>query len=464
MLYRPQICEKKEGTFLLGKTVCAHAHAVLDKPIFKELFLGHAYRLSTLDIFKTEELVFKIGDAAVPPLAGHAYAVNVEVGGVCVAAKSEKDLIYGFMLLLDGVVCEEKGVAKIPCFYAAATPHLACRMVHFCVFPDTELWELQKFIRYAGALCYTHLVLEFWGMFRYETEPKLAFGHALTKEALFPVLQEARDLGMEIVPMLNHWGHASGARVMHGKHSALDNDPSLAYLFSGDGWRWAIERPATRALLRELRRELIALCGEGSYFHIGCDEAYGFRFTEESMGEMCAYFSSLADELAEENRRAIIWGDMFLYRHPEYIAENGYDANAPTPEAEQRMLSMLDRRLLIADWQYNVKKYPVETSLLFKKEGFSLLTCPWDQSTDIECCVRTVVENGLDGVMHTTWHTLSAGFHQVLRTALLAMQGGFCEGFVVHTGAAALLRKVYFVDGDYTKAGWAKREIGVITG
>ena len=461
-MYCPNIYEEREGSFVLPQNAHAVAHPVLDHPVIKELFLGHAFRLSSLTLSPTDELIFRLGNAATPPLAGEAYAVSVEKDGACVCAKGEKELIWGLMMLLDAMVCEEKGVVRIPCFYAAMTPRLSCRMVHFCVFPDTELWELKRFVRYAGALCYTHLVVEFWGMLRYESEPKLSWRHAFTKEELAPVLEEARALGMEIVPMLNHWGHATGSRVMHGKHSALDNDPSLAYLFSADGWRWAIERDATRSLLRELRRELTALCGEGSYFHIGCDEAYGFRFTEESMREMCAYFASLADELTAEGRRPILWGDMLLHAHPDYIAENRYDANAPTAEAEKRMLSLLDRRFLIADWQYNIKKYPVETSLLLQKEGFEVMVCPWQTNADIDCCVKTAAENNLYGVMHTTWHTLSAELHQVLRTALLAMQGGFKEGFVVHTGAAALLRKVFFVDGDYEKAGWAKHEIGVI--
>lgn len=462
MMYHPNVYEEKAGAYILPPTVCAKANGALCKPIFKEFFSGHAFRLSHLETQMTDALVFLAGEAKEPSLNGEDYAVNVEPTGFCVKGKTERDLIYGFMMLLDAMVCEKRGEVKIPCFFAAHTPKTACRMVHFCVFPDTELWEIEKFVRYAGALCYTHLVIEFWGTFRFACEPTFSWKNAYTKEELAPILVMARDLGMEIVPMLNHWGHASGSRVMHGKHASLDTDPTLACYFSPDGWRFSIEREETRALLKKLRGELIELCGEGSYFHIGCDEAYGFRFTDESMKEMCDYFASLADDLAKENRRALIWGDMFLYKHPEYIEENRYDANAPTLAAEEQMLARLDRRLLIADWQYNVQKYPVETSLLFQKHGFDVICCPWQNATDIAHCVRTVEENGLCGVMHTTWHTLSAEMHQVLRTALLSIQGGFNEGFVVHTGAAALLRKVYFADGDYRRAGWAKHEVGVI--
>ena len=269
---------------------------------------------------------------------------------------------------------------------------------------------------------------------------------------------------MEIIPMFNHWGHASASRVLHGKHVVLDNDPSLAYLFSPDGWRWAIEKTEVKALLRSIRKELIDLCGEGSCFHIGCDEAYGFTFTDENMRTMCAYFSELADELESVGRRALIWGDMFLCKNTkQYQDKNRYDANAPSEQAEKFMLEHLDRRLIIADWQYNITVYPVETSVLFQEQGFDVITCPWEQTGDIEHCVKTVLDHNLSGIMHTTWHTLSAHYQQVARTAVLAVQGEYRNPNALRPLAASLLRKVYFANGDYKRSGWAKQEIGVIT-
>jgi len=463
MIYHPTNYVKKDGFFVLPTTLCAEAHPVLNKPVLREIFFGHAFHLSSLDVAPTDALVFRAGSAQAPDLCDCDYAVNVEETGICITARTEKDLIRGFLLLLDAMESDRAGEVKIPCFSCAETPRVACRMVHFCIFPDTELWEVQKFVRFAGALRYTHLIVEFWGMLRYDTLGALAWEHAFSKEELAPILKEARDLGMEIIPMFNHWGHATASRAMHGKHVVLDNDPSLAYLFSPDGWRWAIEREEVRTLLRAVRKELIELCGKGSYFHIGCDEAYGFTFTEENMRTMCDYFSALADELESEGRRTLIWGDMFLYKHPHYHEETRYDANAPTAEAEKFMLSLLDRRLIVADWQYNVNAYPVETSLLFQSEGFKVITCPWEKTRDVEHCVKTVIDHDLHGIMHTTWHTLSAHYPQVMRTALLSIEGEYRSPNSLHTLTAALLRKVYFTNGDYRRSGWAKQEIGVIT-
>lgn len=464
MLFKPKHFVQEEGSFILSEKTVAVSNPILDKPVLKDFFYGHAFHLSTLEITPTDELTFRIGTADAPTLGENDYAIHVSKTGVCVVGKTEHDLIYGYLQLLDSIVCEKPNRIEIPCFTAAEKPRVACRMVHFCVFPETELWELQKFIRFAGALRYTHFIIEFWGMLRYDVLGALGWHHAFTKKELAPILQEARDLGMQIIPMFNHWGHASASRVMHGKHVVLDNDPSLAYLFSEDGWRWAIEREEVKTLLRQIRAELIDLCGEGDYFHIGCDEAYNFRFTEENMKYMCGYFAAIADELAEVGRETILWGDMFLYRHhPHYAKENVYDANAPTAEAEKYLLSLLDRRLIIADWQYNVQTYPVETSLLFKKEGFRVITCPWQKTADVENCAKTVLEHDLFGIMHTTWHTLSAEYRQVARSAILAVQGEHRSPDSLHTLTAMVLRKVYFTNGDYKKSGWAKYEIGVIT-
>lgn len=134
-----------------------------------------------------------------------------------------------------------------------------------------------------GTLKYTHIVLEFWGMYKYDCLKELSWEQAFSKEEIRPLIQTANDLGMEIILMINHWGHASQCRQMYGKHTVLSQNPKLQYLFSDDGWRWNINTPKTKELLRKIRSELIELCGNGEYFMIGCDEADGFGFSESDL-------------------------------------------------------------------------------------------------------------------------------------------------------------------------------------
>jgi len=334
-------------------------------------------------------------------------------------------------------------------------------MVHICIFPETELWELQRFVRCCGALKYTHIIFEFWGMLRYDCLRELAWQHAYTKEQIAPIIDEAKALGMEVIPMFNHWGHASAGRVIYGKHVVLDQDPTLQSYFSEDGWCWDIRKPKVRDLLRQIRRELIEICGDGRYFHIGCDEAYNFEMTEENIDFLCEFINEIANELRDCNRRAIVWGDMFLYRKGTYNPNNKYACNAPSEEVERMMLARLNRELIIADWQYDAKEAPVETAAVFADAGFDCLLCPWDRGIlPMRAVIRTVKEQTLMGVLHTTWHTLSAGMPYVTIAAAGAWESGDrYEHRKARTDTAALLRKIMPACGIYERAGWSKIQV-----
>ena len=467
MIFDPKISILSGGYFRIPKQVRATAHPCLDRDVIRDFWHGFTFRTTTLTVTAADTTFFRIGSTEPIPLDGHAYSIHVDENGVCISAEDERDLRLGMMTLLDRIRMIDEGdlsVCVIDCCQIKDSPTIQTRMVHFCIFPETKLWEIQKFIRFSAALKYTHLILEFWGMLQYDCLKELSWEHAFTKAEIRPLIAEAKALGLEIVPMFNHWGHASASRVMHGKHVVLDQSPQLQYLFSDNGWCWDIRSARVRALLGEIRRELIELCGDGEYFHIGCDEAYGFDMTKkEARDALCAYVNEISAELKRQGRRAIAWGDMFLCKRPSYNPKNAYVCNAPTPEAEADMLARLSRDVIIADWQYDATEAPVETAFVFRDAGFDTLLCPWDRSVDkLNSCLSTVKDARLYGLLHTTWHTLSKGMPYVMLAAL----GGFesIEGIRasrVASKAASLLRKVYFADGDYEKSGWAKSQIRI---
>ncbi len=464
MIFNPQNIVKTHGTFTFCGNVNATSHPSLNKDILKTFWQNFTFQSSALSICESDEFIFLLGNAKPLSLDGCEYSINVEPDGICVCAENEKNLIRGFMTLLDrfhAIDGEEGLVIEAECCQIKGKPVVQNRMVHFCIFPDTELWELKRFIRFCGALKYTHVVLEFWGMLKYDCMKELSWRHGFTKEQIKPIIREANDLGLEIIPMFNHWGHASACRVMHGKHVVLDQNPALQTYFSDDGWCWDISKPKVRELLRSIRAELCELCGSGSYFHIGCDEAYGFGFTKEDMDTICDYLNEIAGEMRSQNRRVIVWGDMFLYRHSHYNPENKYTCNAPTAEAEAYMLERLCKDLIIADWQYDAKQSPVETAEVFTRASFDCLLCPWDRGVpQMSSVVSTVSEQSLMGFMHTTWHTLASGTLYVALAAVMGFDGiGVCTMREVRANSAALLRKVMLAEGDYEKAGWSRREI-----
>ena len=461
MIFRPQNLIQSEGSFTFSGEISAMAHPCLDKDIIKEFWKNFTYQSATLSLTPSDEFIFSIGNTPPLPLNGNEYSIHVEKDGICVYAENEKSLLCGFMTLLDRLVAidqEEKLAICVDCCQIKEKARIPNRMVHFCIFPETEIWELQRFVRFCGALKYTHIILEFWGMLRYDCMEELAWSHAFEKEQIRPIIQEANDLGLEVIPMFNHWGHASAGRVMHGKHVVLDQNPTLQTYFSEDGWCWDIRKPKVRALMRQIRAELVALCGEGKYFHIGCDEAYGFELTKENMDLVCDYINEIREEMALANRRIIVWGDMFLYNHPHYNPKNYYACTATSPEAEQYLLAHLHRDVIVADWQYDSAHAPVETAAVFAEAGFDCLLCPSDiGKAQMTAVLSTIKTQSLMGLLHTTWNTLSRGFPFVTMAAI-----GCFENDDLHTrrtATAALLRKVMPIGGDYEKAGWSKIQV-----
>ena len=468
MVFNPRNIAKTEGSFTFSGNINAVAHSSLNKSIIKEFWHNFTFKSSTLNISESDELVFSVGNVKAVSLDGCDYSINIEKDGFCVYAENEQNLIHGFMTLLDRFVAvdrEDLLAIEIDCCEIKDKPIIENRMVHFCIFPETGLWEVQRFVRFCAALKYTHVVLEFWGMLKLDCMSELSWSHGYTKEQIKPIIKEANDLGLEIIPMFNHWGHASGSRVMHGKHVVLDQNPMLQTYFSEDGWCWDIKKPKVKKLLSQIRAELTEICGNGRYFHIGCDEAYNFELTKENMDFICEYINEISDEMTSQNRRIIAWGDMFLYRHPYYNSTNKYACNAPSAEAEQYMLERLSRDVIIADWQYNPTEKPVETAEVFTKAGFDCLLCPWDKGlSQMRAISDTITEQSLMGLLHTTWHTLSKGMRFVTVAAIAGFESlGTRELRQMRGCTAPLLRKVMPINGDYEKAGWSKRQISDIT-
>ena len=466
MIFNPKNLTKNEGSFVFSGNVQATANACLNKSIFCDFWKNFSFQVSTLAISESDEYIFSVGNAKKLSLDGHEYSINIEPCGICVYAETEKDLINGFMTLLDRFKAVDVGndtAVALECCEIRDSAEIKNRMIHYCIFAETELWEIQRFVRLCGALKYTHIVMEFWGMLKFDCLKELSWTHGFEKEQIKPIIKEANDLGLEIIPMFNHWGHAPAGRVMHGKHVVLDQNPSLQSYFSEDGWCWDISKPKVRALLRKVREELIELCGSGKYFHIGCDEAYNFEFSEENMNFLADFINEINDEMTALGRRIFVWGDMFLYRYDHYNPTNKYTCNAPTVEVEKFFLNHLNKNIIIADWQYRAFEAPVETCSVFKTAGFDCILCPWDEGkAQIDSALQTIKDQSLMGYMHTTWHTLSRGMCYVTYMGV----GGFesikdYKGVSVRPHTAALLRKVMPINGDYAKAGWAKFDIGV---
>ncbi len=407
-----------------------------------------------------------MGEAVCEPCpASEKYVLCITENGISIAANDTQGFIYAFYTLLQLIIPTRENQFLLPCVKVTDRPALTVRMIHFCVFPETDLMLIEKAIRLAGFLKFTHVILEFWGTFRYECMKELSWPeYSYTAEELKPLIDLIRSLGMEPVPMLNHLGHAAQARECFGRHVVLDQNPAKALLFEPDGWTWCVTNPESLELLRKMREELTALFGPGEFFHLGCDESRSFASCcycrEHEQHELFAsYLNSITEELAAAGRRPIIWGDQLLEKEKWQNIGVKLDLSQTKGQTTHLAIPRLDKRIIIADWQYSADVPNLPSSLFFKEQGFDVLTAPWDKPSNIHALAQTAKDNALFGMLATTWDHLPRYVYKMDVSATAGWCGKEVEYNCLSTEMASIVRRIMPYPHEYRRCGWNSYEI-----
>ncbi len=480
-------CENSDVRYSFGSCVKAYltvptsASDTLSPVIerMKSLWYNFCKTASTLDIqlnLSSEQFCcFSVGTPVSESVeVPKHYEILADERGILLTAVNTEALINGFTTLVQ-LICPVNLDEGREEFYIAGVkitdkPAIGFRSVHLCIFPDSALSTIEKAIHMAGFMKFTHVVLEFWGVLQYETMPELAWkDRSFTKAEIRSLVDLARSYGMEVIPMTNHFGHASQSRGGYGRHTILNANPRHALLFEPDGWTWCLSNPDTYKLLSDMRAELIDLCGDGSYFHLGFDEAYSFATCDKCRKRVPAellaeYINRLTEDLAAYGRRPIIWHDELIRRDafadkiPDSVVANGQSHNTDTA------LELLDRRVIIADWQYEYRHTGIgghvnPTASYFQAMGFDTILCPWDVMQNVRVLCEDARLLSAYGVMLTTWHHLPAYLPKFLNVGEYAWRADGSYNNVPSTEAAAILRTVYPTSGDYISSGWNSFEV-----
>ena len=337
-----------------------------------------------------------------PCEAGGEYTIHITENGVWIKGHDHASTVRGLFTFLEMIFCYGKNDYRAECRVVTETPDVKTRMIHICIFPEYPLEAIKRVIKCCGVAKYTHVILEPWGMLKFDTLKELSWPMAFSKTEFKDLIDCARLFGMEAIPFFQHFGHASASRIWKsGKHTALYQDLGLEYLYypGSYGWIWNFNLPQVKDLLRSVRHELIELFDGCQYFHLGCDEPW-FPVGAE---ELYRHLNEVADDLLSRGVRPIMWGDMLLCE--ECFSEGNYTCNA-TRDFADTLLQNLNKKIVIGDWQYMEKKAPWKTSAFLKEKGFDVLCCPWEGDDEINAGIVTAKEGGHLGFMKTTWDHL----------------------------------------------------------
>lgn len=451
------------NNFSFGANISAKADAAIDNPTFKKLWKGFCFGCSEIDFQKGEDNTFVLGDVLVPDLPeDKEYALSVTESGAAVRGKDYNSLLKGIISLLMKIdyLSLEKGKEsfKIDAFQKTSNYSLKNRMIHICIFPETDIYFIKKLIRLSAVCQYTHIVLEFWGMLKYDCLKELAWECAFTKEQVIELVAEAKELGIEPIPMFNQLGHATASRLSFGKHVVLDQNPALQDLFTPDGWAWNIESPKVWVLLANVRKELYELFPHSEYIHLGLDEAFYYTKDDNLRAKMPDYLKRLTDAVVSEGRRPMVWMDMLLEKGKYKDC-----CSACRADEVELMQKSLNPKTVMVDWQYDVKEAPVESLLSLKDSGYDVMGAPWLSPKNTEAHINTIKDNNMYGIMVTTWHTVRGEMYGVTEAA--KKFGAEFFDWADNSGLlelpATIFRKISFEGNNYEQSGWLKNQVNM---
>lgn len=311
---------------------------------------------------------------------------------------------------------------------------------------------LRHWLRQLADMGYNAILWELENKVQWETCPECVDPEALSKERFRAILDDARALGLEPIPLLQTIGHGEYV-MLHEPYVSLRENPERHDCY-------CTSNPQARQFLRRWISEYVELFGDIRFFHLGGDEAYEFgtcpicREVIKRDGHHKLYADHLLDiatPLTERGIRLCVWADMVL-AHPAELANvsrdivlwdwnyAASDLNNPqvrvwgdayyTPETIPAATRAAFPQLFFADGKIN----PFYTVDFLLDNGYEVVLCSAARSggSPVHCgrhqrhaenvagCARKAAQAGLTGTCVTSWGIRQYSYETQAQWLLLA--------------------------------------------
>ncbi len=425
-----QICSAQDisGSFdeIMLSKLCPRPKFAEFKPEYFILQKGGVIKIATsklkeeqIDFFESLpkqywrfdcKLVFtELADAQ--KLGNEGYSIDIDNNGIVIEANGFSAVHHAFKTLRQMSEKQRDGEGEVFAFCKIKdAPTIAFRAIHLCALPETSLNDLEKYVRLASFYKFNYVIIQPIGVFPFKSHPEFCFNDKkLNRKKLKKLIKLCKQLGLTPFPEFSILGHASQARLFTGKHAVLNSNPEYADIFEPNGWSYCMSSARCEKILKDLISELYEFYENPPFFHFGCDEAFDkatcYKCRHQNAGELFAkHIKKFTDYLLEKhNARPIIWHDMLLDK-----TDSRWKNQVATGSPDfAKVIEVLDRRVVIADWQYsyqikNQEDFP--TSTYFKSKGFDVVVSPWHNKIGAYALAKNANKNKLWGYLGTTWH------------------------------------------------------------
>lgn len=235
--------------------------------------------------------------------------------------------------------------------------------------------------------------------------------YGMEKAEAQTVINEAKRLGFEVVPLINTFGHCEWL-LDNDAFRELSDNPEKPYAYDPSN-------PRVYEVCTKVFEEALAMF-QPRYFHIGHDEVtlHGFPEKEENKkrGAETLFFEDTLFYyrwLKERGLRMMMWGDQLLAP-----GEGAGATMASSKERAQWLRTKLPKDIIIADWHYDPAPPEHFINLrILTESGFDVLACTWytplnilrfakaaaDEQRSWQANLSEKQKGQVLGLMQTTW-------------------------------------------------------------